>query len=50
MSRLREAFRRAHREKRAAFVPYVTAGDPNLERTVDIVSDVAPLDERRDNE
>ena len=37
MSRLREVFRRAHREKRAAFVPYVTAGDPNLERTIDII-------------
>jgi tryptophan synthase alpha chain len=36
MSRLEETFRSAKREKRAAFVPYVTAGDPNLERTVDI--------------
>ncbi len=37
MSRLREAFRIAGRAKRAAFVPYVTAGDPNLARTVDII-------------
>jgi tryptophan synthase alpha chain len=37
VSRLRDAFRAADREKRAAFVPYVTAGDPNLERTIDIV-------------
>ena len=37
MSRLEEAFRAAKRDKRAAFVPYVTAGDPNLERTVEIV-------------
>lgn len=37
MSRLRETFRLAKRDKRAAFVPYVTAGDPNLERTVDVV-------------
>lgn len=37
MSRLRGVFRDAHREKRAAFVPYVTAGDPNLERTIDII-------------
>jgi tryptophan synthase alpha chain len=36
MSRLEEAFRAAKRDKRAAFVPYVTAGDPNLERTVEI--------------
>jgi len=36
MSRLEEAFRAAKRDKRAAFVPYVTAGDPSLERTVDI--------------
>ena len=37
MSRLEEVFRATKRDKRAAFVPYVTAGDPNLERTVDIV-------------
>ncbi|MDX2435662.1 MAG: tryptophan synthase subunit alpha [Acidobacteriota bacterium] len=37
MSRIRDAFRTADREKRAAFIPYVTAGDPNLARTVDIV-------------
>jgi len=36
MSRIRDAFRRADREKRAAFVPYVTAGDPNLARTIEI--------------
>ena len=36
MSRLEETFRAAKRDKRAAFVPYVTAGDPNLERTVEI--------------
>ncbi len=37
MSRIRDAFRTASREKRAAFIPYVTAGDPNLGRTIDIV-------------
>jgi tryptophan synthase alpha chain len=36
VSRLEETFRAAKRDKRAAFVPYVTAGDPSLERTVDI--------------
>ncbi len=37
MTRLRDAFRMADREKRAAFIPYVTAGDPTLARTIDIV-------------
>jgi tryptophan synthase alpha chain len=37
MSRIREAFRRAASDKRAAFIPYVTTGDPNLARTVEIV-------------
>jgi len=37
MSRLRDAFRTADHEKRAAFIPYVTAGDPTLARTIDIV-------------
>jgi len=37
VSRLRDTFRNAGRAKRAAFVPYVTAGDPDLARTVDIV-------------
>lgn len=36
MSRLGSAFRLARRDKRAAFVPYVTAGDPNLSRTIEI--------------
>ena len=41
MSRLSDAFRDAKREKRAAFVPYVTAGDPSLERSVEIVRALA---------
>ena len=32
-SMLEEVFARAHREKRLAFVPYVMAGDPDLETT-----------------
>jgi tryptophan synthase alpha chain len=36
VSRVADAFQRAKRERRAAFVAYVTAGDPNLARTVDI--------------
>jgi tryptophan synthase alpha chain len=41
VSRLSDAFRDAKREKRAAFVPYVTAGDPSLERSVEIVRALA---------
>ena len=41
MSRLGEAFRIAKREKRAAFVPYITAGDPSLTRTVELVRTLA---------
>jgi len=37
VSRLRDAMRTAGREKRASFIPYVTAGDPTLARTIDIV-------------
>jgi tryptophan synthase alpha chain len=36
VSRIADAFKRAKREGRAAFVPYVTGGDPSLERTVDL--------------
>ena len=36
MSRITDAFKNAKREGRAAFVPYVTAGDPSLERTVEL--------------
>ncbi len=36
MSRIADAFKNAKREGRAAFVPYVTAGDPSLERTVEL--------------
>jgi len=41
VSRLSEAFRTAKREKRAAFVPYITAGDPSLTRTVELVRTLA---------
>jgi len=41
VSRLGEAFRIAKREKRAAFVPYITAGDPSLTRTVELVRALA---------
>ena len=38
MSRIADAFKTARREGRAAFVPYVTAGDPSLGRTVELAS------------
>ena len=38
MSRIADAFKTARREGRAAFVPYITAGDPSLERTVEIAA------------
>jgi len=41
VSRLGDAFRDAKREKRAVFIPYVTAGDPSLERSVEIVRALA---------
>jgi len=41
VSRLGDAFRDAKREKRVVFIPYVTAGDPSLERSVEIVRALA---------
>jgi len=41
VSRLSDVFRNARRERRAVFVPYVTAGDPSLERSVEIVRALA---------
>jgi len=38
MSRIADAFARARRERRAAFVPYLTAGDPDLETTAELVA------------
>ncbi len=38
MSRISEAFKHARREGRAAFVPYITAGDPSLGRTVELAA------------
>lgn len=36
MSRLTDVFKTARRQERAAFIPYITAGDPSLERTVEL--------------
>jgi len=41
VKRIEAAFRRAKRESRAAFIPYITAGDPNLEATVELVRGLA---------
>lgn len=38
MSRISDAFKRARQDGRAAFIPYVTAGDPSLERTIEIAA------------
>jgi tryptophan synthase alpha chain len=37
VSRIAASFSAARKDGRAAFVPYITAGDPNLERTVELV-------------
>jgi tryptophan synthase alpha chain len=37
MSRIGEAFGRAAAQRRVAFIPYLTAGDPSPARTVDLV-------------
>ncbi len=37
MSRIEGAFRRSREENRAAFVPYITAGDPSPEQTPQLV-------------
>jgi tryptophan synthase alpha chain len=37
MSAIAAAFERARKEKRAAFVPFLMAGDPDLETTVELV-------------
>lgn len=36
MSRIASAFKAAAHDGRAVFVPYITAGDPNLDRTVEL--------------
>lgn len=41
MSRLQDAFRRAKDRRRAAFVAYITCGDPTLERTKQLVRSFA---------
>jgi tryptophan synthase alpha chain len=41
MSRIQAAFDNARRQNRAAFIPFITAGDPNLRRTAELLSALA---------
>ncbi|HVQ53978.1 MAG TPA: tryptophan synthase subunit alpha, partial [Thermoanaerobaculia bacterium] len=41
MTRIAEAFDRAWGERRAAFVAYLTAGDPSSDATVDMAKALA---------
>ncbi|MCH9652019.1 MAG: tryptophan synthase subunit alpha [Deltaproteobacteria bacterium] len=41
MSAISEVFERCRREKRAAFIPYITAGDPDLETTGELLGALA---------
>ncbi len=40
-SRINDAFAAAKQEERLAFMPFVTAGDPDLETTLDVVRELA---------
>ncbi len=37
MSRLEQTFKAARDEDRAVFIPYITAGDPSLQRTAEVI-------------
>ena len=39
MNRIDRAFRRARRKSRAVFIPFLTAGDPDLETTAALVEE-----------
>lgn len=41
MSRIASCFERARQQGRAAFIPFITAGDPNLERTLELMRALA---------
>src|SRR6478672_9238034 len=41
MSRIKEAFETLNREQKKGFIPFVTAGDPDLETTKDLVIELA---------
>jgi len=40
-NRIDEAFKKAKKENRAAFMPFITAGDPDLETTAALIEEVA---------
>jgi tryptophan synthase alpha chain len=39
-NRIDKAFRRAHKENRAAFMPFITAGDPDIEATGALIEEI----------
>ena len=41
MSRIRETFARLHREGKRALIPFITAGDPDLQTTTDLLVELA---------
>ena len=41
MSEISAAFERCRQERRAAFIPYLTAGDPDLERSAELIGALA---------
>lgn len=41
MSRISETFARLHREDRRGLIPFITAGDPDLETTYDLILGLA---------
>jgi len=41
MSRIREAFENLNREQKKGFIPFITAGDPDLETTRDLIVELA---------
>ena len=43
MSRISQAFTDLKREKRRGFIPFITAGDPDLSTTLELIIELAPL-------
>ena len=41
MSRISQTFQTTRREKRLAFMPFITAGDPDLDMTVDVIGELS---------
>src|SRR5919201_2972242 len=43
MSRITETFANLKRQNRKGFIPFITAGDPDLKTTGDLIVELAPL-------